>query len=125
MVKGLLDTSILIDILRLHQPAQLWLTNQQELGVPSPAWLELIEGASNKSKLNHAIKLLKQFDHIRSSVDDIDWAIKQLSAYNLSHNVGGIDCLIAATSHRLQIPLYTMNLKHFRPIIGPLAQQPY
>jgi hypothetical protein len=36
-----------------------------------------------------------------------------------------IDCLIAAPSHRLNVPLYTMNLKHFTPLLGALAVRPY
>jgi hypothetical protein len=32
---------------------------------------------------------------------------------------------IAAPSYRLQVPLYTRSLKHFAPLLGRLAQQPY
>jgi predicted nucleic acid-binding protein len=36
-----------------------------------------------------------------------------------------IDCLIASTAGRLGLPLFTRNLKHFVPLIDPLAQAPY
>ena len=48
-----------------------------------------------------------------------------LIGLSISHNVGSIDCLIASASHRLQLPLYTMNVKHFAPLLGGLAQKPY
>lgn len=43
----------------------------------------------------------------------------------LSQNVDMMDCLIAASVHRLGLPLYTRNLKHFLPLIGDLACKPY
>lgn len=48
-----------------------------------------------------------------------------LARYRLSHGVGMMDCLIASTSARLQIPLFTRNLKHLTLLIGALAVQPY
>ena len=43
----------------------------------------------------------------------------------LNYNIDPFDCLIAATSYRLQTPLYTRNLKHFRPLLRSLTQRPY
>jgi hypothetical protein len=31
----------------------------------------------------------------------------------------------SAPSYRLQLPLYTRNLKHFAPLLGKLAREPY
>jgi predicted nucleic acid-binding protein len=53
------------------------------------------------------------------------WAREKLLKHRLSHNIDAFDCLIAAPSYRLQFPLYTRNLKHFTPLLGKLAQQPY
>ena len=125
MVKALLDTSILIDLLRRFTPAITWFTNQSDLGISSVVWLELLQGAQNTLAQQKAQQLLQQLERIEIIDEDFNWAIKQLIRYNLSHNVGGVDCLIAATSYRLQVPLYTMNLKHFTPILGTLAQRPY
>lgn len=36
-----------------------------------------------------------------------------------------MDCLIAASAHRLQLPLYTANRKHFDPLLSGLVRQPY
>ena len=48
-----------------------------------------------------------------------------LSSFGLSHGVDAFDCMIAATSQRLNMPVLTRNLKHFRPLIGGLAILPY
>src|SRR5688572_9021369 len=125
MVAGLVDSSIIIDILRLQQTSQIWLANQPRLGVASVVWLEVIQGASNRQKQNQAITILKRFQRIEHTEADFDQAISYLTQFNLSHNVGGNDCLIASVSHRLQLPLYTTNLKHFAPLLGALAQKPY
>ncbi len=125
MVRGLIDTSILVDLLRHYSPAITWFSTQVDLGVSQIVWLELLQGAGNKLAQQRAQQLLQQLDQLPTNEIDMNWAIQHLIRYKLSHNVGGIDCLIAAASHRLQIPLYTMNLKHFTPLLGSLAQKPY
>ena len=56
---------------------------------------------------------------------DVDWAIRQLLRFHLSHDLEAMDCLIAAVSYRLGVPLYTRDLKHFTPLLGDLARLPY
>lgn len=45
MVEALLDTAIIVDVLREHPPAVAWLGQQGQLGVSSVVWLEIIERA--------------------------------------------------------------------------------
>lgn len=87
--------------------------------------MEVTQGAENKLDQKLVANFMASFPFVYPTQEDIDWAIKQLSAYRLSHNVGMNDCLIAAPCHRLQLPLYTQNLKHFAPLLGALAQQRY
>jgi predicted nucleic acid-binding protein len=87
--------------------------------------MEVLQGATDKRALYNAIKRLKAFPIVPMLQMDLDWARSQIIAFNLSHNVQIMDCLIASTSYRLQIPLYTKNLKHFRPLLGQLAVRPY
>lgn len=125
MVAGILDTSVIVDLLRLHRPASSWLSRQLRLGVSPIVWLEIIEGARDSRALSQAVRLLHHFTRLELLPADVDWAIEQALQFKLSHNIGSDDCLIAATAHRLGVPLYTTNLKHFLPILGPLAQRPY
>ncbi len=87
--------------------------------------MEVVGGGSNKAKRLQAAKLLQQFDMIYLTQADFDWAMAQHMTYELRYGVGMMDCLIASVSHRLNIPLYTHNLKHFVPILDKLAQKPY
>lgn len=57
--------------------------------------------------------------------EDIEWATTALIEHYLKGNVDPFDCFIAATAHRLQVPLYTRNLKHFTPLLRKLTQKPY
>lgn len=125
MVTGLVDTDILIDSLRQYPPAHAWLSKQIGLGVVSVSWIELLQGTTNKIGQRKAFELLRKFERIDPEPQDYDWAIQALSSFHLSHNLMGFDALIAATSHRLQVPLYTRNVKHFTPLLGSLVQKPY
>ena len=126
MVVGLVDTSIIVDLIRGFPAAQTWMKSQdEELGVTDYVWLEIIQGVPNKQKQKTAFSILSDFKRVEVTAADTKWAVKALAKLSLSHNVGALDGLIAAPSHRLQIPLYTMNIKHFKPLLGDLAQQSY
>jgi predicted nucleic acid-binding protein len=119
MVSALLDTTVVIDILRGYVPAITWMQAQGEitLGVSSIVGMEIIAGAPDKSAQQKALKLLQQFELIYLTQADQAWAISQQPIYKLSHGTGINDCLIAFISHRLRLPLYTSNLKHLAPLM--------
>lgn len=122
---GLLDTAVVIDLLRSYSPSHEWLARQSRLGIVPIVWLEIIQGAENLRAQKKAVELLRHFERIDLEPVDYDWAIRQALRYRLSHSVGVMDCLIAAAASRLELPLYTRNLKHFAPILGSLARNPY
>jgi len=95
------------------------------LGITPIVWMEMIEGAENKLDQKLVARFLGRFPLVYPTQADIDWAMRQLSMYHLSHNVDSFDCLIAAPSYHLQLPVCTRNLKHFTSLLGALAQQPY
>lgn len=126
MVTSLLDTSIIIDLIRGFPDAHEWLrTNDDTLGITRYVWLEVIQGAFNKQKQTAAITLLSEFQIIALSLEDMEWAVQALIKTRLAYNVDVLDCLIASTAYRLNIPLYTRNLKHFKPLLGELTLNPY
>ncbi|MCA9909959.1 MAG: PIN domain-containing protein [Anaerolineae bacterium] len=126
MVTGILDTTILVDLLRSYAPAIVWYGSQGSatLGINPIVWMEVIGGGPTKAKRLEAGKLLKRFEMVYLTQADLEWAMAAQMRYELSHGVSMNDCLIAATS-RAGIPLYTRNLKHFTPILGSQAQSPY
>jgi hypothetical protein len=126
-MKAFIDSATLVDIYRSHPPALAWLQSHanDRMGISSIAWLEMVRGAVDKQDQKRVMQFLQAFELIYLTLNDQVWAMKQFEIFRLSHNVGILDCLIAAPAYRLQLPLYTRNLKHFTPILGALAQQPY
>jgi predicted nucleic acid-binding protein len=127
VVNAFLDTSVLVDILRVYPSVSVWLKTQIHITfcITPLTWMEVLLGSQNMTAQRTALRFLTQFEMIYPIEADMDWAMQQLTEYRLSHNVGIMDCLIAAPCHRLQSTLYTRNLKHFTPMLGSLVQQPY
>jgi len=121
MIAALLDTATVVDALRGHPPTVAWLAQQGSLGVSAIVWLEIIEGAPDRQ----AEQAARRFERVDVLAKDSEWAIRQLLRLHLSHGLDSMDCLIASASHRLDLPLYTCNLKHFTPLLGDLARRPY
>jgi predicted nucleic acid-binding protein len=124
-VIGLLDTSVVVDLLRGYVPASTWIQSQGQLGICRVVMIEILEGALNRQKQQQAVKLLKSFILVEVTTDDLIWATQALTNYSLSHHVDGYDCMIAAVTVRLQLPLFNRNMKHFSPLLGSLAVKPY
>lgn len=122
---GILDTTILIHLYRGYKPATQWFNAQKVYAVTSISWLELMQGASSKQNQQKCKVLLQQFQTLYVTASDQQWAMTQLEAFQFSHHIGYADCLIASVAHRLQIDLYTHNLKHMTPLLGQLAVKPY
>lgn len=125
MVTVILDSNIIIDLLRGYIPAQAWIATQTNPGISRATWMELIGGARDSGNQREILKLLKEFELVEFANSDFEWASQQLARFRLSHGVEAFDCLIAAPAHRLQLPLYTRNLKHFEPLLGGLAVVAY
>ena len=125
MVTCLLDTAVVVDVLRKYTPALDWLKDQPEPGITSVVWMEIIEGAWNRPAQEEAAKVLRDFELVPLVQQDFDWAVQQMLKYQLSHQIGMADALIAAVSYRLDLPLYTPNLKHYSPMLGNRATKPY
>lgn len=127
MVRAIVETSIIIDLLRDFAPAVNWYAKQENplLAVTPIVWMEAVGGGRTKDKRVKAARLLQRFHMVFPERGDMEWAMKAQMQYELSHGVGMMDCLIAAPCLRLQIPLYTRNMKHFRPLLSQLTQSPY
>jgi predicted nucleic acid-binding protein len=125
MIVAVLDTTVILHLFRKYQPALNWFNNQQTYGVTSITWLEVMEGASNKANQTQCKTLLEQFEILYPISTDQQWAMQQLEQFQFSHHIGKEDCLIASVAYRLQLPLYTHNLKDKVPLIANLAVKPY
>jgi predicted nucleic acid-binding protein len=122
---ALLDTTVVIHLLRRYRPALTWFNNAFVYGVTSTTWMEVMEGTTSKANQAQGRDLLAQFELLYLTAANQRWAMEQLERFQFSHHIGMDDCLIASVAYRLQLPLYTHNLKDMSPLIGALAIQPY
>ena len=125
MVDALVDSSIIIDLLRGYPAARLWAEEGYIAAISRATWFELIEGARNLQGQRAALAVIQRFVLIELSQEIIERSAELMLKWRLSHNIDAFDCLIAATAETQKLPLLTRNLKHFRPLIGNLARSPY
>jgi hypothetical protein len=126
-VDAVLDTSVLVDLWRKHPPALSWAAAHRDLtvGIHVLAGMELVEGVRDRQELEHLNRLLAGYEVVYLTPSDCVWASELHRRLRLSHGVGLLDALIASSAVRLNIPLYTLNLKHFQPLPDMRAIRPY
>ncbi len=80
MIAAILDTSVLVDLLRGFRPAQEWFTGlqRQRTAITPVVWMELVQGAADKVKRAQAIHFLSDFRIEHPTEDDNRWAMRQL-----------------------------------------------
>jgi predicted nucleic acid-binding protein len=124
---AILDTSVLIDLLRAFPPATAWFSGlgRHSLAITPVVWMETVQGAVNREKRAQAIRFLGQFRVEHPTADDNRWAMRQTARFHLSHGIQLQDAMIASVVARLAVPLYTANLKHFLPLPSVDAKKPY
>ncbi len=121
-----LDTDILIDVLRGYQPAIIWFTTLQDIpSIPDFVVMELIQNAKNKQQVNQVFKLISPLSIIWLTESDCNQALLDFSQYHLSDGVGLLDALIAHCVISNNETLCTFNVKHYRVIPNLKMIQPY
>jgi len=121
----LLDTNILIDLLRRYEPAVKFLGELETVYVSTITPMELIQGASNKIELNAILSFNKNLEVIEISERISKEANEVMRKYFLETQIEVADAIIAATAivnHRV---LLTRNIKHFKKIEGLSVKDPY
>lgn len=123
----LLDTDIMIDVLRRYPPALAWLTSlgTTQLALPGYVVMELIQGCRNKAEQDQLERGLTAYQVIWPSAAACEAALVSFAQHRLGHSLGIIDALIAHTAIELGAPLHTFNQKHYDPITGLTTVQPY
>jgi predicted nucleic acid-binding protein len=122
----LVDTDVLIDVQRQHQPAVNWFASLVDLpAIPGFVAMELIQDARNTRELRQALKLIAPMSIVWPTESDCSRALYDFAAYHLSHKLGLLDALIAACAVGQQATLFTFNVKHYQVVPGLKLVQPY
>jgi hypothetical protein len=121
MSTGIFDSSILIDCLRGRAHAIAFLATQSTASHPHTHLLvaaELLTGARDKSEQRLIDSFLQTFDIALPNETDGLTALDLYRQFRLSHGVDWPDCQIAATALRLDVEVFTQNVKHFTAFPG-------
>lgn len=114
----LLDTDVMVDILRGYEPAKEWLNSVREIGIPGLVAMELIQGCQNAREQKQLEKALAGYPLYWLDEDSCNNALTNFSAHHLSDNIGLLDALIAETAISTNAELATFNVKHYRVLKG-------
>ncbi len=122
----LIDTDVLIDVQRGHRPAVEWFATLAELPhAVGLVLMELYQSARNRQDAEAVERLVRPLSVVWPTAADFRWALAEFPRLRLSHNIGLLDMLIAATAVGLDVPLLTFNAKHYRAVPRLQVQQPY
>jgi len=126
-IELLLDTDVLVEVLRARPEAVAWLESRSSstAGIPVIVWMELNQGARDQSEREKIITRFAAHSIVHLESGDSRVASAWFVAHWLSHKIGILDCLIAAIAVRVGAPLYTFNTAHFRVIPGLDVRSPY
>ncbi len=123
----LLDTDVMVDLLRQYAPALAWLDTlgDDEILLPGFVVMELVQGCTNRTEQARLEKALAPFTVVWPTPGMCDEALTLFGRFFLSHNLGILDVLIGQLAVALDLPLLTFNQKHYAVIPGIQLAQPY
>jgi predicted nucleic acid-binding protein len=123
----LLDSDILIDFFRGQPASRAWFESLDlvQIAIPGFVALELYAGCRNKAEQLEIRRKLDPYTVLWPSGDSSDDIIPIFASGHLTHALGIIDSLIAATALSHNLPLHTFNQKHFAAVPNLQIIQPY
>ena len=121
----LVDTDVLIDVQRGLSVAADWFAAERDVGVPGFVVMELVQDARNSEEVHKALALVEGLEVVWPSQAECQSALEQFSRLHLSHGLGLLDALIAATAVGHGIVLNTFNERHDRMFAGLTTVRPY
>jgi predicted nucleic acid-binding protein len=111
----LLDTDIMVDVMRRHVPAVNWLGSlgSERVGIPGLVAMELLQGCRDRREQQRVEKVLRPFSLYWPDRADCARAFDDFAAHHLARNIGILDALIAETAVGLGVSLATFNERHY------------
>jgi hypothetical protein len=123
----LLDTDVMIDLLRGYPPAVSWLgsVEHESLALPGFVVLELLDGCSNQQETDRLLSFVSSYKTVWPTTRDCARAIADFALGRLKRRLSILDVLIAECAVGLNLPLYTFNVRHLAAVPDLQTVQPY
>ena len=122
-----LDSDVMIDLLRQYRPAIAWLDSlgEEEIILPGFVVMELLQGCRNRAEQIKVEQILTGFETVWPLPETCEAALIIFADSHLSHGIGLLDALIGQTAVALNLPLCTFNRKHYAAIPNLITVSPY
>lgn len=123
----LIETTVLVDVLRGKPEAIAWVDGVPEQGrwVSVITVFELLAGCRNRREQRAVNQEMRGYQLLLLTEDISRTTLSWFERFSLSHGVGFLDSLIAATAFHQGLPIVTLNTKHFVPLPGVRVIRPY
>ncbi len=125
----LLDTDIMIDLMRNYPPAIAWLdeikARREKVSLPGFVVMELVQGCRNTEEIKRVEKDVGNYITRWPSRATCKRSLAAYTKYHLSYGLGIIDSLIGQIAQDQGLPFCTFNKKHFEAIFNITTLQPY
>jgi predicted nucleic acid-binding protein len=123
----LVDTDVMVDILRGHPPALAWLNalGSESLGIPGLVAMELMQGCRSQTEQRRVVRVLHPYVLYWPTQQDCTRAYDAFVAYHLTLKIGMLDALIAETAVGMSVELATFNEKHYAALKSLATVRPY
>ena len=129
MTGMLLDTTVLIDLLRGNTNAATFVDSVLAAGTPLfvsvISAMELVVGCRNKLEVTRAQKLISSFALLHLHPAESSQAYELVLSYSKSHGLAIPDALIAAAALVHELELVSDNVRHFGMIPDLRVRRPY
>jgi len=123
----LLDTDVMVDVMRRYAPAVAWLGSlgSETIGIPGLVAMELLQGCRDRREQQQVERVLHPYTLYWPTRADCARAFGDFATYHLSHRIGVLDALIAETAVGLGLELATFNERHYQVVEVLQAVRPY
>lgn len=123
----LVDTDVLVDIVRQYSPAVQWLEQLGSADVTLPGFvvMELIEGCRSRTEQRRVECVIEPYEIIWPSEQTCDKALAFFAHHYLTYGLGILNAVIGQIAVDADAPLATFNRKHYSTIPGLKTLQPY
>jgi len=118
----LIDTNILIDFFRDSSKSIISEELLNDAVISYVTLGELLQGARNNQEKNLIMTICEKAEVNLGSTEISQLSIWLTSNYGISHGVGILDAIIAATALQRDLIVLTKNTKHFTCIEGLQVQ---
>lgn len=114
MSGALLDTNILVDLLRGHRLAREFVDGlQKKPAISVVTLLELIAGAKSRREEGEILRFERKLGILPVTAPIARRAGEHTKHFKPAHGLDDLDAIIAATAEHHALDLATLNVKHF------------